>query len=187
MLDMRWIRENPEALDEALQKRGAPPAAQKLIEADEARRTHIHKLQEAQERRNAASKEIGKAKATGDEETAKKLIDEVAELKSFLQTAEETGRGLDSDLDDMLSVLPNVPMDDVPVGEDEDANVTVRTVGDPKQIENAKEHFELGEALGMMDFERAATISGSRFVVLSGQLARLERALGQFMIDLFLQ
>ena len=184
MLDIRWIRDNPQALDGALASRGEAPAAERLIALDEARRAQTTRLQETQARRNAASKEIGKAKAGGDEEKAQALIAEVASLKDFLQTAEDKGRELDQALRAALAEIPNVPLDDVPVGPDESANVEVRRHGTPRELENAKEHFELGEALGLMDFEAAARLSGARFTVLKGPLARLSRALGQFMLDL---
>jgi len=189
MLDIRWIRENADALLLALTRRGqdegeARSTVEAVIAADEARRTHVTKLQEAQERRNAASKEIGKAMAAGDKETAERLKAEVAELKGYIQDGEAQERALDDRLRDLLARIPNTPLEDVPVGPDESANVEVRRVGEPKQPNWAKEHFELGEALGLMDFERAAKLSGARFTVLTGTLARLERALGQFMLDL---
>ncbi|PYE89710.1 seryl-tRNA synthetase [Phyllobacterium leguminum] len=185
MLDIKWIRENPEALDEALAKRGVAPLSAGLIALDEKRRQHIGRVQEAQERRNAVSKEIGKAMAGKDSATAEKLKAEVAELKGFLQLAEEEERRLDKELTDALAVIPNLPLDDVPVGKDEADNVEVRRVGNIRNFSfEPKEHFEIGEALGFMDFERAAKISGSRFTVLKNRLARLERALGQFMLDL---
>ncbi|EKF16975.1 serine--tRNA ligase [Nitratireductor pacificus] len=184
MLDIKWIRENPQALDEALRKRGANPESQKLLELDEARRQHLTKLQEAQERRNAASKEIGKAMASGDKALAETLKAEVAELKGFVQEGEAEERRHDAALRDALARLPNIPLDDVPEGADESGNVEIRKVGEAGRKNSAREHFEIGEALGLMDFERAAKLSGSRFTVLSGGLARLERALGQFMLDL---
>ncbi|MDV6224778.1 serine--tRNA ligase [Nitratireductor aquimarinus] len=187
MLDIKWIRENPQALDEALKKRGADPESGKLLALDEARRQHLTKLQEAQERRNAASKEIGKAMASGDKDLAEKLKAEVSELKSFVQDGEAEERRHDAALNDALARVPNIPLEDVPVGADENENVEVRRHGEPKRDNWSKEHFEIGEALGLMDFERAAKLSGSRFTVLSGQLARLERALGQFMLDLHTQ
>jgi len=185
MLDIKWIRENPEALDKALAKRGAGPLSSELIALDEKRREHVGKVQAAQERRNAASKEIGKAMAEKDAATADKLKAEVAELKTFLADAEEEERRLVKELNDALSSLPNVPADDVPLGKDETDNVEVRRIGNQRNFSfQPKEHYELGEALGYMDFERAAKIAGSRFTVLKGPLARLERALGQFMLDL---
>ena len=185
MLDIKWIRENPEALDAALSKRGASAVSSDVLALDEARRQHIAKVQEAQERRNAASKEIGKAMGEKDMATADRIKAEVAELKTFLTEAEEEERRLDKALNDVLSGLPNVPYDSVPVGKDENDNVETRRVGNIRNYGfEPKEHFELGEALGLMDFERATRMSGSRFTVLKGALARLERALGQFMLDL---
>ncbi len=189
MLDIRWIRDNPDILAKALTKRGSSETGARavvddVIERDEARRAHIVKLEEAQARRNAASKEIGKAKAQKDDATAARLMAEVAELKTFLSEAESKGRDLDKALNDALAIIPNVPLDDVPVGPDEHANVKYREWGAKPGINDAKEHFELGEALGGMDFEAAAKLSGARFVVLKGELARMERALGQFMLDL---
>ena len=185
MLDIKWIRENPEALDAALNKRGASAVSSDVLALDEARRQHIAKVQEAQERRNAASKEIGKAMGEKDMATADRLKAEVAELKTFLTDAEEEERRLEKALNDVLSGLPNVPYDSVPVGKDENDNVETRRVGNIRNYGfEPKEHFELGEALGLMDFERATRMSGSRFTVLKGALARLERALGQFMLDL---
>ncbi|SOE08389.1 seryl-tRNA synthetase [Hoeflea halophila] len=185
MLDIKWIRENPEALDAALAKRGAEAQAQQLIALDEARRSHVGQLQALQERRNAASKEIGKAMASKDQARADSLKAEVASIKDELQAGEAKERELDEALKHALSVLPNVPLDDVPVGKDESDNVEVRASGEKPDLGfEPKEHFELGEALGMMDFERAAKMSGARFTILSGGLARLERALGQYMLDL---
>jgi seryl-tRNA synthetase len=185
MLDIRFIRENPDVLDEALAKRGASPQADALIALDEKRRAHITKVQEAQSRRNAASKEIGAAMGKGDAATADRLKAEVSDIKVFLSDAETLERKLNDELNDALARIPNIPAADVPIGPDETANVVLRTEGSIRNFETTpKEHYELGEALGMMDFERAAKISGSRFTVLSSQLARLERALGQFMLDL---
>ncbi|GAA5620480.1 serine--tRNA ligase [Brucella sp. NBRC 12952] len=185
MLDIKWIRENPEALDKALAKRGAGALSSELIALDEKRREHVGKVQAAQERRNAASKEIGKAMAEKDAATAEKLKAEVGELKTFLAEAEEAERRLVKELNDALSSLPNVPADDVPLGKDEADNVEVRRIGNQRNFSfQPKEHYELGEALGYMDFERAAKIAGARFTILKGPLARLERALGQFMLDL---
>nr|WP_018184478.1 serine--tRNA ligase [Kaistia granuli] len=196
MLDIKWIRENPDALDRALASRGAEPISSKLIALDEARRAHIVQVQAAQERRNAASKEIGKAKAAKDEETAQRLMAEVSTIKEFLAHAEDEERRLNKELDDALAVIPNLPLEDVPVGKDEADNVLYfgrnqteeqAAAARPKKRVHAfaaKEHFEIGEAMGLMDFEAAAKLSGSRFVVLKGQLARMERAIGQFMLDL---
>ncbi|MGO8243056.1 serine--tRNA ligase [Rhizobium johnstonii] len=185
MLDIKWIRENPEALDAALAKRGAEPLAQSLVALDEKRRSAVQKAQDLLSRRNLASKEIGAAMAQKNSELAEKLKAEVSELKTLLPAIEEEDRQLTAELNDALSRIPNIPFDDVPVGKDEHDNIVTRTVGETPRWNHApKEHFEIGEALGYMDFERAAKLSGSRFTVLTGPLARLERALGQFMIDL---
>ncbi|WP_075216740.1 serine--tRNA ligase [Mongoliimonas terrestris] len=189
MLDIKWIREEPEALVRALMRRNQPEAVARatvdeVIAADDARRQHLKALQEAQERRNAASKDIGKAKAAKDEAAAAALMAEVGALKSFIQEGEQKERDLDLALQGALAVIPNVPADDVPDGKDEHDNVEYRRHREPKGFNYApKEHFELGEALGGMDFERAARLSGARFTVLKGPIARLERALGQYMLD----
>ncbi|MBX5158903.1 MULTISPECIES: serine--tRNA ligase [unclassified Rhizobium] len=185
MLDIKWIRENPEALNAALAKRGAEPLAQSLVALDEKRRSAVQKAQDLLSRRNLASKEIGAALSQKNGELAEKLKAEVAELKTLLPAIEEEDRLLTAELADALSRIPNIPFDDVPVGKDEHDNVVTRVVGEkPRWNHTPKEHFEIGEGLGYMDFERAAKLSGSRFTVLTGSLARLERALGQFMIDL---
>jgi len=185
MLDIKWIRENPEALDRALRNRNAEPAAERLIGLDAARRAHITKLEEAQARRNAASKEIGKAKASKDEAGAAKLMAEVATLKEVIQAGEAEEREVNAALEKALAVIPNLPLAEVPDGKDEHDNKCVRTVGTPKTFDfKPKQHFEIGEALGLMDFESAAKISGARFVFLKGALSRLERAIASFMIDL---
>jgi len=196
MLDIKWIREKPEALVTALTKRGASEASaretvESIINADEERRAHLGKLQEQQEARNQKSKEIGNAMRAGDMAKAEGIKGEVNEIKAWLSGAEQLEREIDDRLRNALAVMPNVPLDEVPVGKDEHDNVEVRRWGadliaarQPTMGNKPKEHFEIGEALGMMDFERAAKLSGSRFTILKGQLARLERALGQFMLDL---
>ncbi len=196
MLDIKWIRENPQALVEALKKRpsyaeAAQSTVDDLIARDEARRQHLTDLQAKQERRNAASKEIGNAMRDKDMALAERLKAEVNEIKAFIQNGEARERELDKALNDALAVLPNIPLDDVPLGADESDNVEVRRFGDeliaqrqPRMGNKPKEHFEIGERLGQMDFERAAKLSGARFTVLKGGLARLDRALGQFMLDL---
>ncbi|MBB4006023.1 serine--tRNA ligase [Allorhizobium taibaishanense] len=185
MLDIKWIRENPELLDQALAKRGAEPLASGLIALDEKRRSVVQAMQDMQSRRNAASKEIGAAMAQKDMALADKLKAEVASLKDTLPAAEEEERRLSAELTEALSSIPNIPLDDVPVGKDEHDNVVARVVGQkPGWNHTPMEHPEIGEALGYMDFDRAAKLSGARFTVLTGPLARLERALGQFMIDL---
>ncbi|MBX3596186.1 MAG: serine--tRNA ligase [Rhizobiaceae bacterium] len=190
MLDIKWIREKPEALVEALIKRGnSAESAQSTVESvlvlDETRRAHLGELQVRQERRNAASKEIGNAMRAGDMARAEELKQEVNDIKAFLQNAEAREREIDAELLNALGVIPNLPLEGVPLGRDERDNVEVRRVG-KGDVRSAwsKEHFEIGEALGMMDFEAGALLSGARFTVLKGQLARLERALGQFMLDL---
>ncbi|ACM26392.1 serine--tRNA ligase [Agrobacterium sp. SHOUNA12C] len=185
MLDIKWIRENAEVLDAALAKRGAEPLSQGLIALDEKRRSIIQSVQDMQSRRNAASKEIGAAMAQKNTELAEKLKGEVADIKTSLPAAEEEERVLTAELNDALSRIPNIPLDDVPVGKDEHDNVVKHSWGaKPAWNHKPKEHYEIGEELGYMDFERAAKLSGSRFTVLTSQLARLERALGQFMLDL---
>lgn len=185
MFDLKWIRENSDAFDAGLAKRGAAPLSADILKIDGERRDHLKALQDAQAKRNAASKEIGKAKASGDEAAATAAIAEVAKIKEFIQNGEETEREINDRLNALLSSIPNLPHEDVPVGNDEDDNELVRTVGEKPSFDfEPKEHFDIGEALGLMDFETAAKMSGSRFVVLSGALARLERALAQFMLDL---
>jgi seryl-tRNA synthetase len=185
VFDIKWIRDNVGAFDAGLKKRGLDPLSKKLIELDDARRRHLTKLQEAQSRRNVASKDIGKAKAAKGDAAAAKLMAEVAELKEVIQQGEEEERQIDAKLQAELEVIPNLPLDDVPLGKDESDNKEFRKVGTPPTLDfKPKLHFEIGEALGLMDFETAAKISGARFVVLKGALARLERALAAFMLDL---
>lgn len=183
MHDLRWIRENPEAFDAGLKRRGAATVAAQVLDLDKRRRALQTRLQEIQTRRNTASKEIGAAKAKGGDAGA--LMDEVARLKDEMPQAEAQEREIASRLDALLATVPNVPADDVPDGPDESANVELRKFGEPRKFNfQALEHDEIGTKLGMMDFERAAKISGARFVVLSGALARLERAISAFMLDL---
>jgi len=152
---------------------------------DEKRRAHVTKLQEMQSRRNAASKEIGKAMGAKDTELADKLKAEVTQLKDALQAGEEEERKFNAELNAALSAIPNLPLDDVPEGADENDNVEVRKWGEPAKFDFApKQHFEIGEALGLLYFETAAKISGARFVVLKGALSKLERAIASFMLDL---
>jgi len=185
MLDIRWIRDNADALDAALAKRSAEPLAASLIALDERRRSLVQSLQDMQSRRNTASKEIGAAMAAKNGALAESLKAEVAELKTAMTSVEDDSRKADAELADALSRIPNIPLDDVPVGRDEGGNVVKLVHGQkPGWNHTPKEHFEIGEALGWMDFEGAARISGSRFTILKGPLARLERALGQFMLDL---
>jgi seryl-tRNA synthetase len=185
MHDIKWIRDNPAAFDHALARRGLPPHAGSLIAIDERRRAAIGKAETAQARRNAASKEIGAAKKSNEEATAQKLLAEVAELKAAIPALEAQEKQASKELEDALALIPNLPADDVPDGKDEHDNVEHHHFGAKRNYGFApKQHFELGEALAQMDFETAAKLSGARFVVLTSGLARLERALGQFMLDL---
>jgi seryl-tRNA synthetase len=184
MHDIRSIRENPAAFDQGLRNRGMEPLSERLISLDDQRKSAVSSLQAAMERRNALSKEIGQAKAKKDEARAQELMAEVARLKEAIPELEEAERAAEKALHEVLAAIPNIPKEEVPVGRDEHGNVERHRFGTPRNLANAKQHFEIGEALGLMDFETAAKLSGSRFVVLKGQLARLERALGQFMIDL---
>src|SRR5579872_4275559 len=183
MHDIKAIRENPEAYDRAWASRGLGPQAAELVALDSELRAAQTALQSAQSRRNEASKLIGQAKARRDEAGAAALIAEVEGLKG--QIAAETARETDlaARLHERLAALPNLPAPDVPVAGDEHGNVEVRRYGEPYRIENPKDHVDLGAGLGMMDFEAAAKMSGARFVVLRKELARLERALGQYMLD----
>ena len=183
MLDISIIRDNPEKFDKALASRGAEAMSKQLLTLDEARRMAVSQAQELQTKRNETSKQIGQAKAAKDEGLASKLMDEVATMKEQLQIAEESEREASQALENALAAVPNTPLEGIPFGVDEDANVEIRKVGAPTQIENPKQHFDIGEELGQMDFETAAKMSASRFVVLQGQLARLERALANFMLD----
>jgi seryl-tRNA synthetase len=185
MHDIKWIRESREAFDRGRARRGLEPVSDKLLALDDARRAAIAKAQTAQERRNAASKEIGAAMKAGDSPRADALKTEVAELKASLATYETEERDSIAALDKALAEIPNTPLDDVPDGRDETENVELHRFGEPKIFGFApKEHFDIGEALGLMDFETATKLSGARFVVTKGPLARLERALGAFMLDL---
>ena len=184
MHDIRAIRENPDAFDEGLRQRGVEPLAHALLALDDRRRAAIGALQAAQERRNALSKEIGEAMRAKDGARAEALKAEVAALKDGTPALEAEEREASAALDQALAEIPNLPNAEVPVGADEHDNVEKSRFGNPRNLASAKQHFEIGEAMGLMDFEAAAKLSGSRFVVLRGQLARLERALGQFMLDL---
>jgi seryl-tRNA synthetase len=184
MHDIRAIRENPDAFDEGLRKRGLAPLSRELLALDDRRRAAIGALQAAQERRNALSKEIGEAMRAKDGAKAEALKAEVAALKDGTPALEAEEREASAALDKALAEIPNLPNPEVPVGRDEHDNVEKSRCGNPRSFTRAKQHFEIGEAMGLMDFEAAAKLSGSRFVVLRGQLARLERALGQFMLDL---
>jgi seryl-tRNA synthetase len=184
MHDIRWIREHPEEFDRGLKRRGLEPLAGELLLRDQVRRSAIGKFEEAQARRNAASKEIGEAKKQKDEARAQKLLAEVAALKEDFPALEAEARTASASLDKTLAEIPNLPLDDVPDGKDSNDNVEHHRFGAVRNYSfTPQQHFDLGEALGQMDFETAAKLSGARFVVLKNGLARLERALGQFMLD----
>jgi seryl-tRNA synthetase len=185
MLDIKWIREHPDEFDRALGRRGLPGEAKRLVEIDERRRAAIQRTEAALARRNAASKEIGAAKRSNEEEAAQALMAEIARLKTEIPALEAQSKKLSAELDEVLAQIPNLPLDDVPDGKDSTDNVERHHFGAAGKYEFVpKQHFDVGEALGQMDFETAAKLSGSRFVVLKKGLARLERALGQFMLDL---
>ena len=185
MHDIKSIRENPTAFDQALGRRGLPPKAVELIGIDERRRHLISASERAQARRNSASKEIGEAKKARDDARAGKLMAEVAELKTSMPQLEAAAKTADEELAKELAAIPNLPLDEVPAGVDEHGNVQRHVFGAVRNYAFApKPHFDLGEAMGYMDFEAAAKLSGARFVVLKKGLARLERAIGQFMLDL---
>ncbi len=188
MLDIKAIRDDSSAFVQGLTRRGMADAQAVIgavLEKDKVLRDLLVRLQNSQARRNEASKLIGHAKAKKDEAQATGLMAEVAGLKDTIQQGEQEQRDLEKELRDLLAVIPNIPAADVPNGADESANAPVdaRAFGKPPGISNPKQHFEIGEAFGQMDFERAAKVSGSRFVYLKNDLARLERALGAFMLD----
>ena len=180
MHDLKMIRDDPAAFDAALARRGFPASAQGVLSLDQQRRAIQSELQVKQARRNDASRQIGQVKGKGG--NADDLMAEVAGLKADIQAGEEQDKALAAEIEGLLAAIPNLPAAEVPEG-GEECNVEIRRWGTPRLMEGAA-HFEIGEALGLMDFEAASRISGARFVVLKGQLARLERALGQFMLDL---
>jgi len=183
MHDIKLIRENPALFDAGLKKRGLAPLSAQILDLDQRRRAAQTGFQEGQARRNEASKQIGMVKKQGGD--AEALMAEVAALKDKLAEFEAADKHLGEELETILMGIPNLPADDVPEGEDESGNVELRKIGTPKSFDfTPLEHDALGEKLGLMDFSAAARISGSRFVVLKGALARLERALGAFMLDL---
>ncbi|MBB4259625.1 MULTISPECIES: serine--tRNA ligase [unclassified Bradyrhizobium] len=185
MHDIKSIRDNPQAFDAGLARRGLKPLSASLLAIDETRRAAILASEQAQARRNAASKEIGDAKKAKDEARAAKLMAEVAELKTTMPQLEAAAKAADEELTKELSAIPNIPFDEVPDGVDEHGNVQHHVFGNKRNYSFApKLHDDLGTALGYMDFEAAAKLSGARFVVLKKALARLERALGQFMLNL---
>jgi seryl-tRNA synthetase len=185
MHDIKWIRDNAAAFDAGLKRRGLGPLSASLLAIDEKRRAAILKSEQAQARRNAASKEIGDAKKAKDEARAARLMAEVTELKTTMPELEAATKAADGELATALAAIPNLPLDEVPDGVDEHGNVQHHVFGAVRNYAlTPKPHDDLGEALGLMDFEAAAKLSGARFVVLKKGLARLERAIGQFMLDL---
>jgi seryl-tRNA synthetase len=185
MHDIKWIRDNPAAFDVALERRGLQPLSASLLAIDERRRAAIMASEQAQARRNSASKEIGDAKKAKDDARAAVLMAEVAELKTTMPRLEAATKAADEELAEKLAAIPNLPLDDVPDGVDEHGNVQRHVFGAVRNYAfTPKPHDDLGGALGFMDFEAAAKLSGARFVVLKKGLARLERAIGQFMLDL---
>ena len=184
MHDIRAIRETPELYEQAWAAKGRSGAAAQAIELDAKLRAAKLALETAQSRRNEASKLIGQAKAKKDEAEAQRLMAEVEQVKGVLAEQAEVERAVSAELQNLLASLPNLPMPEVPEGADEHDNVEVRRWGEPNTVAAPKDHVDLGEGLGLMDFEAAARMSGARFTVLRGQLARLERAIGQFMLDM---
>ncbi|RMA41115.1 serine--tRNA ligase [Rhodophyticola porphyridii] len=184
MHDIRAIRDNPDAFDSALARRGLTPQSAAILALDEARRACILAAETALAERNAASREVGKAKASGDEAEFERLRALVAEKKDEIARLEEEAKTRDAALTEALAALPNLPYDSVPDGEDEGDNKEIRRWGNPRNFSVApKEHYQLAATEGGMDFETAAKLSGSRFVLLNGAIARLHRALAQFMLD----
>lgn len=183
MHDIKFIRDNPDAFDAGLARRGLDPRAEEILALDKTARMFTVSLEEMQARRNSASKNIGRAKAQGDNEEFDRLRRDVETIKSQMPIAEQERDKHLAALTSILETVPNLPAAETPEGLSEDDNVEIRRWGHPETDDNAKEHYVLGEALGQMDFETAAKMSGSRFVLLKGALARLERALGNFMVD----
>ncbi|HVM82715.1 MAG TPA: serine--tRNA ligase [Candidatus Binatia bacterium] len=183
MFDLKWIRDNPAAFDRGRERRGLPPLSADVLALDRRRRAAQTRFQELQAKRNDLSRQIGQAKAKGGDASA--IMAEVAALKDAIAASELDDQALGAELDTLLAAQPNLPAADVPEGKDETANRVERTVGTIRNFAfEPKQHFELGEGLGLMDFEGAAKLSGARFVVLRGALARLERGLAQFMLDI---
>jgi seryl-tRNA synthetase len=183
MHDLKTIRDDPAAFDSGLRRRGLPPQSAVILALDAKRRAAQTRLQEHQQRRNEVSRQVGAAKSKGQDAAA--LMAEVATLKDAMEAAAAEEQAAGKELDDLLSGIPNLPARDVPDGADSAANVEIRRHGNPRNFPfMPKQHFEIGETLGLMDFEAAAKLSGARFVVLKGELARLERALAAFMLDL---
>lgn len=186
MYDIKWIRENPDLFDKAMERRGLKPVSAKVLDLDKKHRACQTDLQDMQTRRNDLSRQIADLKKTGGD--AEVLMHEVSAIKRAMADTEEDVRGLCDKIDEILSALPNRPADDVPDGLDEESNVEIRRWGEPRQFDfTPLEHDELGVKLGMIDFEQAAKVSGARFVYLKSDIARMERALGQYMLDMHIE
>ncbi|MEM8693670.1 MAG: serine--tRNA ligase [Pseudomonadota bacterium] len=184
MHDIRAIRDNPDAFDAALKRRGDAPQSSEILKLDAARRARILAAETAQADQNKASKEVGAAKANGDEAEFQRLRTLVSEKKNEISQMQDEAKALDAELTDMLARIANVPAEDVPDGADEDDNVEVNRWGNPRNFDfDPKEHYEIQGVVPHMDFETAAKTSGSRFVMLRGAIARIHRALAQFMLD----
>ncbi|WP_370283702.1 serine--tRNA ligase [Pseudooceanicola sp.] len=184
MHDIRQIRDNPAAFDAALARRGASALSSDILALDEARRAKIHAAETAQAEQNAASRQVGAAKAKGDEAEFERLRALVADTKAQVAALNDEAKALDAQLTDLLMGIPNLPLDDVPDGADEADNVEIHRHGTPPALDFApKEHYQLPGVIPGMDFEAAAKLSGARFVVLKGAVARIHRALAQFMLD----
>ncbi|AHA27682.1 serine--tRNA ligase [Candidatus Liberibacter americanus] len=185
MLDIQWIRNNPKDLDIALEKRGIEKHAEHIVNLDKKRRSLIKKIEEMRANRNSNSEKIGQAISEGDTNIINKLKAEVSNIKEQILLLEKEENEISSSLNKILSYIPNIPMADVPIGKSEEENVILRHLEAKRKFKFnlAKSHFEIGEELGLMDFERAAKLSGARFSILTNHLALLERALGQFMLD----
>ncbi len=184
MHDIRAIREDPQAFDAAMARRGLAPVAAEILALDDRRRAAIRAAEEAQAARNRASKEVGAAKAKGDEAEFERLRALMAEKKAEIARLEEEAKALESELRDLLLGLPNIPAPDVPEGRDENDNVEIRRWGTPREFSfKPLEHYEIPAARAGLDFEAAAKLAGSRFVVMKGAMARLHRALAQFMLE----
>ncbi len=188
MHDLKFIRENPALFDKGMVRRGLHPQSARILALDEKRRAVQTQMQTLQARRNSTSKQIGMLKSQGKQDDAQSMVDAVSAMKQALSDMQDTQRRIADDLQTLLSELPNLLYDDVPDGQNEDDNVVMHTIGDIPSFDfPPKQHWELGENLGVMDFAYSAKISGARFVTLNGALARMERALGNFMIDMHTQ
>lgn len=187
MLDIKWIRENPDEFDAAMKKRGNDMRAERVAKSDKNMRSHKTKLQELQQESNSFAKKIGELMSQGKKEEANELVEKSKQVKQQIATMKmfDSEKDVEGYVEEILSELPNILLDDVPEGEDESANQEIRKWGEPSKFDfKAKDHIDIGEALGLIDFEQTAKISGARFATIKGGLARLERALASFMLDI---